>query len=80
VWINGERIEDGEIMSHDRGGRPVPLATVDRELAEGEFFLFSTFSEIAFDSRYFGIVNRETINGRAVPLYTRNQNNERTEP
>jgi hypothetical protein len=59
----------------ERGGylvrtRALPHWSACRRLKAQEVFLLSSYSPFSFDSRYFGPVERASVMGRAVPLWT----------
>ena len=65
VFINGQYF--GPVQPCDDVGLPLPAATGDFELAQGEFFLAAKDPR-SFDSRYFGPVNHRHIRAVARPL------------
>jgi conjugative transfer signal peptidase TraF len=54
----------------DAAGRPLPLWTGRRRLADGEVFLLMAETPDSFDSRYFGPAPLASVMGRLVPLWT----------
>ena len=54
----------------DGAGRPLPVWSGCRRLADGDVFLLMTGAPASFDSRYFGPVPRVSIIGKLVPLWT----------
>jgi conjugative transfer signal peptidase TraF len=90
VWAAaGDRVcaEEGRVsvpdrpdlvaLPRDRLGRELPLWSGCRTLDLGEVFLASDEVPYSFDSRYFGPVGTESVLGRVVLLWPRQ---ERTEP
>jgi len=63
---------DGRIVAHrlsvDHLGRPLPTWEGCRHLASDEVFLLNATAPYSFDGRYFGVVKRDLILGRASPL------------
>lgn len=68
VTINGHTV--AMALPHDRFGRPLPRWSGCRLLASSEIFLIAPASAASFDSRYFGVVTRRQVIGRAVPIWT----------
>jgi len=68
VWINGRHVAARRDV--DGKGRPLPSWTDCRDLADGEYFLLMD-SPDSFDGRYFGIIHKDRLVGRAVPLWVR---------
>jgi conjugative transfer signal peptidase TraF len=69
IFINGMF---GAIrLSQDRAGRPMPFWTGCRTLGESDVFLLMRDIPDSFDGRYFGVVPRQSIIGRLIPLWTR---------
>lgn len=61
----------------DSTGRPLLAWPFGRYVvADDEVFLFSSYNNRSFDSRYFGPVKITDLIARAVPLYTWNQTKE----
>lgn len=57
-------------LARDRAGRPLPAWEGCRTLQRSEVFLLNTLQLGSFDSRYFGPIGRESILGRAIPIWT----------
>ncbi|WP_299864046.1 S26 family signal peptidase [uncultured Roseobacter sp.] len=55
----------------DRHGRPLPVWSGCRVLREGEIFFLNRREPASLDGRYFGSLDTDTIIGRAVPIWTR---------
>ncbi len=68
VSIEGRAVASA--LPRDRFGRPLPTWSGCRRLRPGALFLIASFRPDSFDSRYFGPVDRGSIVGRAVPLWT----------
>ena len=56
--------------SADRYHRPLPIWTGCRRLRAGAVFPLAPAVSASFDGRYFGPVARDSVLGRAVPLWT----------
>lgn len=69
VRINGQMLANSAQLESDRDGRPLPHFTLpDYTLKEGELLTMSTYNPRSFDSRYFGLVRRDSIIAVVVPL------------
>ena len=68
VFIDGFLV--AQSLRDDSTGRPLPHWNACRMLKAQEVFLLSSYSPFSFDSRYFGPVERASVMGRAVPLWT----------
>ena len=71
----GETITiDGDVITlarqNDRLGRPLPVWRGCQTLDDGAVFLLNRDVPDSMDGRYFGALSRESILGRAVPLWT----------
>jgi conjugative transfer signal peptidase TraF len=60
----------GEAREHDRRGRLLPAWQGCRALRQGEVFVMNWDEPAPLDSRYFGPLPLTAIIGRAVPLWT----------
>lgn len=69
IFVNGRAA--ARRRRTDPSGRPMPWWTGCRLLGPGELFLLSSNSPDAFDGRYFGIVSRRLVIGRARLLWPR---------
>ena len=54
----------------DRRSRPLPVWRGCRHVGEDEVFLLNANVADSFDGRYFGVLPRSSVIGRAVPLWT----------
>jgi type IV secretory pathway protease TraF len=70
LTITVDGIEMGAARKRDRRGRVLPSWQGCRELAQGEVFLMNWDEPASLDSRYFGPLPVTAIVGRAVPLWT----------
>lgn len=73
VCANADRIEiNGGLIGirkrFDHAGRLMPRWEGCRRLAPDELFLFNASSAHSFDGRYFGVLKRSAIIGKARPL------------
>jgi conjugative transfer signal peptidase TraF len=68
--ITVDGIEMGVAREHDRRGRSLPVWQGCRTLRYGEVFLMNWDEPASLDSRYFGPFSLTAIIGRAVPLWT----------
>jgi conjugative transfer signal peptidase TraF len=71
LLVNGEALPYSVALAADSAGRPLPPhRTGSFTLAEGEFWLVSSFNGASFDSRYFGAVPVSLVIGVARPVWT----------
>ncbi|MDR1057819.1 MAG: signal peptidase I [Coxiellaceae bacterium] len=68
IWINGKKI--AKVYKFYAKNKLLPQIQICGKLQKNEYLLLSTKSERSFDSRYFGIVTRQEILGRAIPIFT----------
>lgn len=68
VSIDGKPL--ARALKYDGERRALPAWTDCRTLVGDEVFLFSARPEGAFDSRYFGPIQRNAVRGIAHPLWT----------
>jgi conjugative transfer signal peptidase TraF len=63
---------DGELRAiareTDRTGRPLPYWSGCSVIANGQLFLLNAHHPSSLDGRYFGLLPRASVLGRAVPL------------
>ena len=69
IQIDGEAVAEARVRN--RLGRPLPVWTGCRVLADGEVFFLNAREPASLDGRYFGPLDDEVIIGRATPLWTR---------
>ncbi len=63
-------MENSRPLKTDRHGRPLPaLPQGSVRLRRGEIWLLSTKSGQSFDSRYFGALPADSIEGIAMPVW-----------
>lgn len=68
ITVNG--IAMGDALERDSHGCPLPVWQGCRRVPDGQVFLMNWQSRDSFDGRYFGLLPRTTIAGRAVPVWT----------
>ena len=68
ITIDG--VEIARALGADRRGRTLPVWHGCHLLAAGEIFLLNRRVRDSFDGRYFGILTRSEIVGRAIPVWT----------
>ena len=70
VRVNGELLPFSTPLSADKQGRPLPVLRGEYDLGNSDLLLMTDVSQISFDSRYFGLVNRSQIRGVIRPVFT----------
>jgi conjugative transfer signal peptidase TraF len=65
-----DRIAMGEARERDRRGRKLPVWQGCRVVARSELFLMNWQSPDSLDGRYFGPISATTVIGRALPIWT----------
>jgi conjugative transfer signal peptidase TraF len=71
--ITVDGIAMGEALDHDTRGRPLPVWQGCQRVSEGQVFLMNWQSKDSFDGRYFALLARTTIVGRADPVWTQEE-------
>lgn len=71
--ITVDGIAMGDALDRDSRGRPLPIWQGCQRIPDGQVFLMNWQSEDSLDGRYFGLLSRTTIIGRADPLWTREE-------
>ncbi|MBB4096305.1 S26 family signal peptidase [Ochrobactrum pecoris] len=69
----------GRALERDSQGRSLPTWQGCRILADSEAFFMNWDSPDSFDSRYFGPLPITTVIGRAIPIWTTDYLNPRTD-
>ena len=69
VSIDGVTVATAK--ERDRFDRPLPVWQGCHWLADDQVFFLNPGTEASLDGRYFGPLPRDTIIGRAVPIWTR---------
>jgi conjugative transfer signal peptidase TraF len=70
VIVNGVEIPRSAIRTHDQAGRAIPQTATGGLVPAGRVWLVSDFHSLSFDSRYFGHVDADAIEGVALPVFT----------
>jgi conjugative transfer signal peptidase TraF len=68
--ISVDGIEMGSAKARDRRGKPLPAWQGCRVVGEDELFLMNWQSEDSLDGRYFGVLPRSSVIGKARPVWT----------
>lgn len=68
VSVNGRIV--GRARLRDSAGRDLPVWQGCRTIAADEIFVMNPKAPASFDGRYFGVLARDRIIGRAQPLWT----------
>jgi len=68
--VTVDTIAMGEALARDRRGRELPVWQGCRKLSADEIFLMNWDVQDSLDGRYFGPVPKNSIVGRALPLWT----------
>lgn len=69
ITIDGKAVAIAK--AHDRLGRRLPKWQGCHRLSETQVFFLNPNTPSSLDGRYFGPLERDTIAGRAVPIWTR---------
>ncbi|WP_413993297.1 S26 family signal peptidase [Labrys okinawensis] len=77
--ITVDGIEAGTALERDRTGRPLPVWRGCLRIPAGEIFLMNGQVRDSLDGRYFGLLSTDQIIGRAVPLWTDKEGDDRFE-
>jgi conjugative transfer signal peptidase TraF len=71
LLVNGRAVPNSVALAADSADRPLPRHPAGSfTVAEGEFWLVSSFNAASFDSRYFGAVPASLVIGTARPVLT----------
>ncbi len=68
--VSVDTIAMGEALARDRRGRELPVWQGCRTLRSSEIFLMNWDVRDSLDGRYFGPIPKNSIIGRALPLWT----------
>jgi type IV secretory pathway protease TraF len=71
--ITVDGIAMGDALERDTSDRPLPVWQGCKRISDGQVFLMNWQSEDSFDGRYFGLLSRATILGRADPVWTQEE-------
>lgn len=70
LTIAVDGVDVGEAQDRDRRGRPLPVWSGCRVVADGDVFVMNWQAVDSLDSRYFGPLPASAVIGRAVPVWT----------
>ena len=70
LTITVDGVEVGKALQRDRIGRDLPAWQGCRRIQTGEVFLMNWQVRDSLDGRYFGTLPASSVIGRATPLYT----------
>lgn len=76
--ITVDGIKMGEALDRDRLGRELPVWHGCRVIADGELFLMNWNIRDSLDGRYFGPFPASSVVGRAIPLWTDEEDADRS--
>jgi conjugative transfer signal peptidase TraF len=68
--VSVDTIAMGEALARDQHGRELPVWQGCRTLRASEIFLMNWDVQDSLDGRYFGPIPKDSIIGRALPLWT----------
>ena len=68
--VSVDTIAMGEALARDRRGRELPVWQGCRTLRASEIFLMNWDVQDSLDGRYFGPIPKNSVIGRALPLWT----------
>ncbi|MEM9369521.1 MAG: S26 family signal peptidase [Pseudomonadota bacterium] len=71
VKVSIDDVTVATAKTHDRFDRPLPVWQGCHLLTDDQILLLNPDTEASLDGRYFGPLPRNTIIGRAVPIWTR---------
>jgi conjugative transfer signal peptidase TraF len=70
IEVNGELVEFSAQLAKDTIGRDMPRLDLQTQiLEEGEFLVLSHQLENGYDSRYYGVLEGESLVGKMLPVY-----------
>ena len=69
-WVSIDGKHVGDALGNDHRGRALPLWQGCAVLSNAQVFLFNADRPDSLDGRYFGPLERDTIVGRASPVWT----------
>ena len=74
IYVDGRRLAEPYLPSHDPLGRPIPSATRQSpfHVPPGDFYVMGDNRAISCDSRYWGPIKGTSIVGKAVLLFWHN--------
>lgn len=69
ISINGVPVDDSARLLTDSDGRSMPNNAKSGIVSEGEVWLLSSYNPKSWDSRYYGSLPAENIQGVVIPLF-----------
>lgn len=66
VWLNGRFLDT--VRATDSQGKAVKPFLFDGPIPEGHYFMYAP-AQNSYDSRYYGLIGKERIVGKAIPLW-----------
>ena len=75
IRVNGEAIKNTSRLDTDSQGRPMPALPDSAEVKDGQVWLVSDYNARSWDSRYFGAMPLNSIQGRVYPIWLFGANN-----
>lgn len=66
LWLNGVLLDS--IRAADSKGEPVTPFYYRGKIPNGSYFLYAAAPK-SYDSRYFGLIGKERIVGKVIPLF-----------
>jgi type IV secretory pathway protease TraF len=70
LFVSVDGLHVATALPRDHTLRPLPVWQGCRLLKPSEIFLLNPTVPDSFDGRYFGVLPRDTVTARAVPLWT----------
>ncbi|HCD9261994.1 TPA: conjugative transfer signal peptidase TraF [Legionella pneumophila] len=71
VWVNHHRLEHSIPHESDVQGRALPHAHYQNlTVTSSHLLLMTDNSELSFDGRYFGLINRSQVKAVMSPIFT----------
>jgi len=71
--VTVDKVAVGMARERDRSGRSLPVWQGCRVVAEDALFLMNSRSADSLDGRYFGLLPRSAVTGRAHPVWTKEE-------
>lgn len=71
--ITVDGIAMGDALDRDNHSRPLPVWQGCQRIPDGQVFLMNWQSKDSLDGRYFGLLSRTTVVGRADPVWTQEE-------
>ncbi|AGH55369.1 conjugative transfer signal peptidase TraF [Legionella pneumophila] len=71
VWVNNRFLEHSVPYPKDEQGRPLPELTLRQvPLKNSELLVMTDQSDLSFDARYFGLIERSQVKAVVKPILT----------